>query len=372
MLVAVLAAGCDDDAVTPPETTEPTEPTAPTTSAPPPAPPPEPEVRYDPDTLPEADLVAETLEEQRAAMLRRMRALEVIDDGQSAALAQLLSASKRMGQGNPAVVEHPMTRSECLARRKEAGVKEEIHAVCGGPFMAPVYAAGQQPEDARVCIDRYEFPGIPCEYPMTWVSTQEADDLCRAIGKRLCRAHEWEGACAGALLPPEKEYAFGHDRKHMRGVHNLEREIRWAYGSKKDHGKCATRSKKSKKCAASGWKACGSNTYPAGAFPECRSPFGVYDQHGNVAEHMWLPLREEQLRGEKGFGVPEMKGSWFIFHDFEAHIDDCRWRAPSWHDNEGNNHSNYHLGFRCCKDVGPQDAPRVTPAAQRDGADDRR
>lgn len=350
--LALLAAGCDDDRA-PPETETPTE-TQPTTTAPeppPPQPPPEPEIRYDPDTLPEPDLMAATLDEQRQAMLRRMRVLEVIDQSQASALEQLLAGSKRMGQGNPDVVEHPMTRSECVARRKKAGVKEPIHDICGGPFMAPLYPAGGKPEDARVCIDRYEFPGIPCEYPMTWVSTKEAEELCQAIGKRLCRAHEWEGACAGALRPPEEEYAFGYDRKYMRGAHNIKREIRWAYGDKKDHAKCGTRSKKSKKCAASGWKACGSNSYPAGAFPECRSPFGVYDQHGNVAEHMWLPLRKDQLLADGGFGVPEMKGSWFIFHDFEAHIDDCRWRAPSWHDNEGNNHSNYHLGFRCCKDA---------------------
>lgn len=137
----------------------------------------------------------------------------------------------------------------------------------------------------------------------------------------------------------------------MRALHNQDREIRWAYGAEKDHARCGTRSKKSKGCQASGWRKCASNSYPAGAFPECRSPLGVYDQHGNVAEHMWLPLKEDQLGTNGGSGVPEMKGSWFIFHDFEAHKDDCRWRAPAWHDNEGKNHSNYHLGFRCCKDA---------------------
>ena len=30
-----------------------------------------------------------------------------------------------------------------------------------------------------------------------------------------------------------------------------------------------------------------------------------------------------------------MKGSWFIFAGYEAHEDDCRWRAPAWHANEG-------------------------------------
>ncbi len=48
-----------------------------------------------------------------------------------------------------------------------------------------------------------------------------------------------------------------------------------------------------------------------------------------------------------------MKGSWFIFARGEPHLDDCRWREPSWHEskvNDPGSHSNYHLGFRCCKD----------------------
>ena len=49
-----------------------------------------------------------------------------------------------------------------------------------------------------------------------------------------------------------------------------------------------------------------------------------------------------------------MKGSWFIFGGYEAHEDDCRWRAPAWHATRIEHplsHLNYHLGFRCCKDL---------------------
>jgi hypothetical protein len=85
------------------------------------------------------------------------------------------------------------------------------------------------------------------------------------------------------------------------------------------------------------------------------SRFGVYDQHGNVAEHMNLPMRSEQLGGEGGLGQTEMKGSWFIWDSFEAHEDDCRWRAKDWHPSrvrDADSHRNYHLGFRCCLDLG--------------------
>ena len=308
-----------------------------------------PPVVYEREDLPEPDLVAKTLDEQRHAMLRRMRAMGVVDEAQASALEKLIFDSKRIGQGNPDAVEHPMTRSECLAIRKSA--KDEKKPMCGAPFMTPVYDPAKQTEkDAKVCIDRFEFPGLPCDYPVTWVTTKEAQTMCQAIGKRLCDAHEWEGACAGALLPAEEEYAFNRDRGSMRGMHNIKRKEVWAYGDKKDHAKCATGSRKSKNCG-SGWRKCGSNTYPAGAFLDCKSPLGVYDQHGNAAEHMALPLKADELGSAGGFGQPEMKGSWFVFGQIDAHIDDCRWRAPSWHDNEGKNHSNYHLGFRCCKDV---------------------
>jgi formylglycine-generating enzyme required for sulfatase activity len=139
-------------------------------------------------------------------------------------------------------------------------------------------------------------------------------------------------------------------------LHNKEREVVWSYGPTKDHTKCATGSKKSPKCSVIGWEICGSNTYPAGAFPLCRSRFGVFDLHGNAAEHMNLPTRETELASRGGLGETEMKGSWFIFQSYEAHPDDCRFRAPMWHmtriEDEAS-HRNYHLGFRCCKDIAP-------------------
>ena len=309
-------------------------------------------VAFESEELPEAELMPDSLADQRAAMFRRMRAVLLLDDGQVAALETIFGKSKHAGQGNPAVVKHPMTRTECVAKRREADVHDEKKPKCRSPFMVPLYdPAAATEERATVCIDRYEFPGIPCEYPVTWVTTAHAQEMCKAVGKRLCDSHEWEGGCAGALHSAEQEYAFRLDRDGMRGSHNSKRDVRWAYGTEKDHAKCGAASAKSKSCESSGWNKCGSNTYPAGSFPECKSPFGVYDQHGNVAEHMSLPLQANDLGAQGGLGVPEMKGSWFIFAKHEAHIDDCRWRAPSWHDNEGRNHANYHLGFRCCKDV---------------------
>jgi formylglycine-generating enzyme required for sulfatase activity len=144
----------------------------------------------------------------------------------------------------------------------------------------------------------------------------------------------------------------------MRAAHNAveDRNKVWSYGPAYRTGVCAAASSKSPGCEGGGWTSCGSNTYPAGAFPECRSALGVYDQHGNAAEHMNLPLQPSEMTSAGGaaLGVTEMKGSWFIFDRYRAHEDWCRWRAPFWHGTRvmaEDSHANYHLGFRCCKSV---------------------
>ena len=179
--------------------------------------------------------------------------------------------------------------------------------------MAPLYnPAVEKAEDARACIDQFEFPDIPCVYPVVWVRAREAALLCRAMGKRLCDAHEWEGACAGALLPPD--YRFDLARgvppngaiERMREVHNRlygAHQV-WAYGSHYEKGICASSSFKTSGCSGGSWTGCGSNTFPVGSYPACRSSLGVYDLHGNAAEHMNLPLNG------KPDGQPGQSGAW--------------------------------------------------------------
>lgn len=337
----------------------------------------------EPEWTAEDDTDPETMEAQREALLRKLRKFAGLSEEQVEATRQIFSQRRWMGQGNPKPTTHPMTRAECRRIRAQAPQVVGGESRCQSSHMVPIYnpRQGETKEQASVCIDQFEYPNIPCEYPVTWVPAHLAHGLCQVQGKRLCDAHEWEGACAGAVLPVPEEYHFGvranesvnARRTQMEYEHNLQRETVWAYGRQKDHTKCATMSRKNPDCVTPTWQACGTNTYPAGAFPECVSPFGVYDLHGNAAEHMNLPLAEDQLasRGTQ-LGQTEMKGSWFIFSRYEAHLDDCRWRAPDWHGSRvlhPESHMNYHLGFRCCRDLQPltgwrpDDHPRTRPSA---------
>jgi len=305
-------------------------------------------------------VAAETTRLQaNTALFEQLQSVHALSAAQMQRLQKIFAGSSVMSQGNPAITRHPMTPKQCR-ERIPGGIGSYNNTrnarICGDKYMAPLYdPRTESPGDAKACIDMFEFPNIPCTYPVVWTKAREAAEICAAVGKRLCDAHEWEGACAGALEPPD--YFFGYGSvEATRNLHNKKYgpTKRWAYGPSFQRGICAQNSEKSATCGGGGYRSCGSNTYPTGAFPKCKSTLGVYDQHGNAAEHMNLPMTPDQMasRGSTKLGVTEMKGSWFIWDKYRAHPDWCRWRAPFWHGSRvmsAGSHENYHLGFRCCK-----------------------
>ncbi len=315
-----------------------------------------------------APATAETLQEQNERLFRQLHDARGLTEQQLQEIRAIFARSGFIGQGNPAISQHPETPEQCLSKLEQQRVRydnPEFERICGAKYMAPLYdptVTGSQ--SAKACIDQFEYPDIPCAYPVVWVRAREAAEICEAEGKRLCDAHEWEGACASRLEPPD--YRFDLARgvspetaiNRMRAAHNRQYEAdkSWSYGPSYERGICAVGSHKSPGCNGGGWSQCGSNTYPAGDFPACHSQLGVYDLNGNAAEHMNLPLNEQQMasQGSKELGYTEMKGSWFIFDTDRAHEDWCRWRAPFWHGSrvmDPHSHANYHLGFRCCKSL---------------------
>ncbi len=308
----------------------------------------------------------QALHEQNELLFRQLQRVHGLSDAQMTAIRGIFAKSGIMSQGNPAVTKHPVTPEEAQAKLNRLGIdyaNPKFEKICGAKYMAPLYnPAKERPEDAQYCIDQFEFPDIPTVYPVVWVKAEEAAQVCSVMNKRLCDAHEWEGACAGDLEPPDYPWELAKGLspeaaiERMQVAHNkaYSPAKSWSYGPAYQKGVCAASSEKTPGCNGGSWTGCGSNTFPAGAFPDCHSPLQVYDLNGNAAEHMNLPLNESQMssRGSTELGYTEMKGSWFIFDSYRAHEDWCRWRAPFWHGSrvmDEHSHANYHLSFRCCK-----------------------
>ena len=315
-----------------------------------------------------------SLRDQNESLFQQLQQIHGLSDEKMHDIRAIFAHSSVLGQGNPFLSKHPVTPQQCTALLEKQSVhygNPQFEQICGGKYMAPLFdPKATAAEQAKACIDQFEFPDIPCAYPVVWVKAREAAQICEAEGKRLCDAHEWEGACAGSLQPPDYRFDLAQGENpqaaihRMRVAHNLthQSDKTWSYGPEYQGGVCATGSSKTPGCLGGGWQLCGSNTYPAGAFTACHSLLGVYDLNGNAAEHMNLPLNEHQMAslGSKELGYTEMKGSWFIFDAYRAHEDWCRWRAPFWHGTrvmDSHSHANYHLGFRCCKTLQPTSSP---------------
>ena len=220
---------------------------------------------------------------------------------------------------------------------REPGVRSDLQKEIHGATLRP---AKERPENAKACIDQFEFPDIPCEYPVVWVKAREAAEICPAEGKRLCDAHEWEGACEGELEPPDYRFdlAYGPGQRRRSdacGRAQSDGSARQALELWTDYQKgiCASVSQKSRELQ---WRRLEQlrlehNIRPA-AFPSARARSASTTSNGNAAEHMNLPLNEEMAsRGSRRWAYTEMKGSWFVFDRYHAHEDWCRWRAPYWH-----------------------------------------
>src|SRR5690606_879753 len=177
--------------------------------------------------------------EQQRYLLDLLYAQEGPPPEARADLDTTITGSAWLGFGNPKVAEPMLSQEACWALWRDR-TPAPPDPGCGHPNMVRVTGS-------NACIDQYEFPNVLCEYPVVWVRSSEAKLLCEALGKRLCDAHEWEGACAGQVRPPGEDYAYarlpkgqGADYRRARRLlmedwHNKERQLVWAYGSTKNH-----------------------------------------------------------------------------------------------------------------------------------------
>jgi hypothetical protein len=255
----------------------------------------------------------ESPEQQNEILFQQIQRGHGLSDQQMAEIRKVFAGSHyHIGQRNPAVTQHPVTPDECMEKLNNLGIHYEnpqFVRICKAKYMAPLYdPSKEKPEDAKACIDQFEFPDIPCTYPVVWVQAREAAGICWAMGKRLCDAHEWEGACAGALEP--QDYHFDllkglapEDAIHkMRALHNREDSPTksWSYGPTYQKGICATGSKKTPDCNGGSWTGCGSNTYPTGDFPARKSSLDVSTIAANPVSYNFLPRFRKRWIREAG------------------------------------------------------------------------
>jgi formylglycine-generating enzyme required for sulfatase activity len=161
-------------------------------------------------------------------------------------------------------------------------------------------------------IDRFEYPNVYGQMPRVDVSWEEARQLCRDGGKRLCSEAEWEQAAKG---PDNLGYGYGPEFEAQRCNAPWREADQW------------TRS---------------GATAPAGGFENCATPAGVHDLIGNVWE--WTDGWYDQHAGWRVV----RGGSWF--HNVNYARSDGRYGRYLT--------EQYRLdliGFRCCRSVAPED-----------------
>jgi hypothetical protein len=146
-------------------------------------------------------------------------------------------------------------------------------------------------------IDRFAYPNKAGEMPRTKVTFLEAQKLCRDEGKELCTALQWVRAC------------MGDERR------------RFPYGKNYSSGACATGFDLDAR----------PQPFPSGAFARCRTPEGIYDMSGNVAE--WAGGEQQNVYG----------GDWTSSTKFADITVSCRANMQK----EETDLS--RIGFRCCK-----------------------
>jgi len=172
----------------------------------------------------------------------------------------------------------------------------------------------------RTCMDTYEWPNKAGVVPDVMMRFVDAEATCASVGKRLCTEFEWEMACEGPETLPWP-YGYSYDPKAC----NSSKTYRPVSEAKLASRDASVREAEAKRA----WQG-----EPSGAYPACKSAFGVFDLTGNVEEWVQTSRPEWPWRSA-------LKGGY--------------WSKP-WSGCRGTNEAHgpqfrfYEVGFRCCKD----------------------
>jgi formylglycine-generating enzyme len=283
----------------------------------------------------------------------------------SAALAMTLAAC-RLGSTEP----QPRMQSVLGVVPPPAAIEPTVGATgsvvhASAPLDTPVpdqgrCRPGMASIDGRYCIDRYEaslievlaggeerpfspFTSIgsehvravsePSVFPQGYISARQADQACRASGKRLCTPGEWQQACRG---PDNKKFGYAADREIGRCNDHGKNPVMTFFGNRYD----ATTMNRPELNQLEGTLA------KTGEHTGCSNGYGVYDMVGNL--HEWVADPNGTFYGgyyQDVASIGHGEGCGYVTKAHEARYHD------------------YSTGFRCCADVLGAEAPPPIAAA---------
>jgi len=272
-------------------------------------------------------------------------------------VAQAAPQSRRVEQERPTAVRASEARINTIVTATDAAAwrlptASPVEDVSASSARCPAEMALVE---GRVCVDRWEAsiverladgterswsPYLPVDghessvravsrphvVPQGYISGEQGARACRASGKRLCGADEWERACRG---PQKTAFPYGNERTARvcnddnRATHPVVEVARLLHIPED-------------RLWFDGMNQSLINQLPnglleAGERAECTNDYGVFDMVGNL--HEWVDDREGTFRG--GY-----------YMDTSLNGEGCSY-ATTAHDFS---YHDYSTGFRCCMD----------------------
>ena len=180
------------------------------------------------------------------------------------------------------------------------------------------------PRGSKWPVRALSKPGV---VPQAYISGQKAQEACRASGKRLCSAAEWEAACRG---PAGTTYPYGDTR--TKGKCNDD--------GRKGHPVATVTSRLGLPKDRMWYEGMQhplinqlKNTLrKTGSRPGCTNEYGALDMVGNL--HEWIDDASGTFRG--GF-----------YMDTKINGEGCNYRTRA----HNFKYRDYSTGFRCCMDA---------------------